>query len=257
MIEHMLSIVSELHSYDIDNASFNGRRIASVLTIMCSLYALIPRYTLLESISYKSISQMLSMLRLMPDMHHKRCLDYEYLIQSDLIPEYYWVVVKETLYGFVSHLSHKKFFQAPEWLYSIPLGHFLAGISYPFKEFNLDPERIEFGDRLFGFASIRSETNSDKNSRYVVVLKSIVAMCIEYVIVFSLRIVETLYDSLEPLTILDPMLLCGFIYICPKQELAKLVSKVDPFISTSFLAKVIRDGGRGLNTKEVTFSYGS
>ena len=56
-----------------------------------------------------------------------------------------------------------------------------------------------------------------------------------------LRLMDTIFGSLEPLTVLDPLLLYGFIYICPRYELSLLLSKVNPFISMLYMAKLFRD----------------
>ncbi len=47
----------------------------------------------------------------------------------------------------------------------------------------------------------------------------------------------TIYDELKPLTILDPLLLYGFMFICPKKELPGLFAKVHPYFSMSFMSK--------------------
>ncbi len=40
--------------------------------------------------------------------------------------------------------------------------------------------------------------------------------------------ISSIYDELKPLTILDPLLLYGFMYICPKNELSGLFAEVHP-----------------------------
>ena len=60
-----------------------------------------------------------------------------------------------------------------------------------------------------------------------------------------------IYENLKPLTILDPLLLYGFMYICPKKELPGLFAKVHPFFSMSLLSKILKDK-RDINLKEVT-----
>ena len=164
MVNHLLSITNDLYSYAVDNAQKNGRRMSSILTILCSLYAIIPKYAKMEKIPYSCISQLLSMLRLMPDVDKRECVDYDYLIQ--LIPGRFRKVARESLIGFILHLSHTKLFRVPQWLYSIPLGHFLYEASKPFEGFNLDPKKIQFEDKYLGFKHIKSET-SDKNHKYV------------------------------------------------------------------------------------------
>ncbi len=64
------------------------------------------------------------------------------------------------------------------------------------------------------------------------------------------RIVPAIYDELKPLTILDPLLLYGFMYICPKKELPGLFAKVHPFFSMALLSKLLKDS-RVINLPEV------
>ena len=52
---------------------------------------------------------------------------------------------------------------------------------------------------------------------------------------------ETVLDDLKPLMELDPLFIYGFIDICPRQELSKLIPEVNPFISMSFLAKMLKE----------------
>ncbi len=59
----------------------------------------------------------------------------------------------------------------------------------------------------------------------------------------------TIYDELKPLTILDPLLLYGFMYICPKKELPGLFAKVHPYFSMSFMSKY----GGEMNLNEVIY----
>ncbi len=59
-----------------------------------------------------------------------------------------------------------------------------------------------------------------------------------------------IYDELKPLTIVDPLLLYGFMYICPKKELSVLFAKVHPFFSMSLLSELLIES-REINLKEV------
>ena len=60
-----------------------------------------------------------------------------------------------------------------------------------------------------------------------------------------------MYESLKPLMVLDPLLLCGFIFICPRCELPKLFHEVDPFISTSFMITQM-EKNRALTLEQVS-----
>ena len=163
MINHLLSIVDDLNEFVIGDAKKNGRRMSSVLTILCSLSSIIPNYAKMEGIHYDYISQLLSMLRLMPDIVKRECVDYDYLMQ--LIPGHFRKVARDSVYRFIIYLSHEKHFDLPKWLYSIPLAHFLYELSKPFEcsNLNLDPKMIQFGDKIFGFKC----EMSGKNYKYV------------------------------------------------------------------------------------------
>ena len=48
---------------------------------------------------------------------------------------------------------------------------------------------------------------------------------------------EELFDKLEPLTKLDLQFLYGLLYVCPRNDFEKLIPKVLPFYSITFLIK--------------------
>ncbi len=64
-----------------------------------------------------------------------------------------------------------------------------------------------------------------------------------------------IYDGLREHIILDPFLLYGLIYICPKKELPGLFTKVHPFFSMSFLSKLLKDS-KETNQNEVIIIIG-
>ena len=49
-----------------------------------------------------------------------------------------------------------------------------------------------------------------------------------------------MFSELKPLTALDPLLLYGFVYICPRKELPQLFSHLLPFLSMVFSAKLLK-----------------
>ena len=65
------------------------------------------------------------------------------------------------------------------------------------------------------------------------------------------RIVQYMVSELKPLTELDPLLLYGFVYICPRKELPQLFSYLLPFISMAFSAKLLKDN-RTYNREDVS-----
>lgn len=48
---------------------------------------------------------------------------------------------------------------------------------------------------------------------------------------------EELFDKLEPLTKVDPLFLYGLVFVCPKNDFEKLIPKILPFYSITFLLK--------------------
>lgn len=58
------------------------------------------------------------------------------------------------------------------------------------------------------------------------------------------------FDALQSLLELDPILLYDIVYICPKNDLVKLFSKILPYISMSFVAYQLKKVSY-LNKEEV------
>ena len=166
MVDHLFVLINQLYHSSIVNARHNGRRMSSVMAIVCFLSKIIPDYLKkIDQIPHEYILQMLSMFRFMPDLQHETCVDFDYLRRS--IPNHYTTIALTALIGFVIHASSKVLFWQPEWLYSVPLVHFLAGASKPFQKFNFDPKKIEFGDKVLLFGRIKGQTSDAKHYRFV------------------------------------------------------------------------------------------
>ena len=52
---------------------------------------------------------------------------------------------------------------------------------------------------------------------------------------------ERLYDELEPLMLLDPLVLTAFIYVCPQAELPALFARIPSYFATAWLFKKVKD----------------
>ncbi len=59
-----------------------------------------------------------------------------------------------------------------------------------------------------------------------------------------------IFDRLEPLTLVDPLLLYGFVYVCPQKDFHKLIPRIHPFVTIAFLASHL-NGGISFPYKEV------
>ena len=82
-----------------------------------------------------------------------------------------------------------------------------------------------------------------------------------YVAIFTLfkllaikySFIERRFDSLKPLTVLDPNFLPTIMFICPEPELPNLLMKVPPYLSVPWLSSCYLTGITGsLNKDEVS-----
>lgn len=123
---------------------------------------MIPKCIDVTNIPPQHLCLLMSLLCLMPDVQHQECADWDYLIA--LIPDSFRKTAYEAVLALTVHLSHVKYFDLPDWLFAIPVIHFLRPVCKPFHEVELNPKRIPWGDRLVGLQSIKSET-SKHNAR--------------------------------------------------------------------------------------------
>ncbi len=136
----------------------------SVVTIMCCISRMVSgniKFSYL--LDHSSMSLFLSMLRLWPDQDRKRCIDWEYLDKN--IPAEFRKKLYDSVQMFINGLSScADPLSKPEWLYAIPVMHFLKGISEPFQEFEFDPKEVPFGDELIGLGAVRGKIYNRDNS---------------------------------------------------------------------------------------------
>lgn len=163
MMYILLDIMKQLLEMEIKGAIHNGKRMLSAIVIMCCLHEMIPKCIQISDIPSDAMSALLSLLRLMPDVHNQKCADWDYL--RSLIPDSYWKTAYESILALTVHLSHTAYFDFPDWLYAIPVVHFLKKTSKPFKEIELNPKQIPWGDKLIGLETIRSHNNNTKSVR--------------------------------------------------------------------------------------------
>ncbi len=160
MVSFLLPIVEKLASQEIVTPRDNGKRMLSVITIMCCISRMVTKYIKFNALLNHSsiISPFLYMLCLRPEQEH--CIDWEYL-DKNIPPKF-----KEESYAsvqmFINDFSHAELLSKPEWLYAIPVMHFLKGVSKPFQEFQFDPKNVPFGDTLIGLGTIRTEIYNRK-----------------------------------------------------------------------------------------------
>ena len=151
----LLATVRELKKLQCSCSHDNGKRMVSVLTVILCFYHLIPRYIKMIDIFNEDIVLLLSMLKLCPDEEKKRCVDYEYVIRC--FNHQVKKSLTETVLQFCNELLHRTRFHHLEWLYAVPLLHFLQEVSHPFGTIELDTDKIKWGDKNLGLYDLKSQ----------------------------------------------------------------------------------------------------
>lgn len=147
----MTKIAEELFYTDIEDIPLrNGKRMASAITIICCMHK---KHLKIDS-NYKSA--LLSMLRLLPDIQSQKCIDWEYV--SELMPTAFRTLACESIRAMILSLSNTRYFSQPEWLFAIPVVHFLYGASVPFQDRILSPCDIPWRDKYIDLGNVRRNT---------------------------------------------------------------------------------------------------
>ncbi len=158
MINFLRSVVKKFYGQKIETPLENGRKMLSVITIMCCISRMVSIcYKLNQLLDLNSIRLFLAMLRLRPEQEHERCIDWEYLDKN--IPDDFKKKSYDSVQMFIDESSSAEPLLNPMWLYAIPVMHFLKGVSKPFQEFELNPKGVPFEDKsLGGLGAIKIKT---------------------------------------------------------------------------------------------------
>ena len=163
MINFLISIGNQLVERKIETPLENGRKMLSVITIMCCISRMVSEIIKFNYLlDHHTMSLFLIMLRLWPDQVRKRCIDWEYLDKN--IPDEFKKESYDSVRMFINELSHAQPLSKPEWLYAIPVMHFLNGVSKPFQRIEFDPKKVPFGDKLITLGAVRRKTYHRDNS---------------------------------------------------------------------------------------------
>jgi hypothetical protein len=156
MVGWILSVIDDLQMKTVDTAEENGQRMSSILAIVSSIYSLTPTSLTLDSFETSAITTILSMLCLKPNPEERQHTDLD--IVFNLLPEKSRKTASEALCGLCTHLSSHKDLREPDWIYTIPLIHFLQKKSTPFD--TLNPEKIVWENPHLGLKRVKSVTRS-------------------------------------------------------------------------------------------------
>lgn len=151
MANYLLDITKKLFFVKVEgNPGHNGKRMASAITIICC----IQKNRI--NIELNDVSALLEMLRLMPDIQSSKCIDWEYV--NELIPKEFKATVAEYVCIMANSLCRKLYFSQPEWLYAMPVLHFLCGVSVPFQNVVLTSTEIPWESKLIELGKVKSQT---------------------------------------------------------------------------------------------------
>jgi hypothetical protein len=154
---------------------------------------------------------LLKMLHIQPNMENKSCPNFSYLV--DIMGNDFRVKVSAAIIRLCKEAMKFKTKEANlDWLYALPLYHFMLRFCEPFASLEYDPEKLQFNARarLFDYDEFRKKLKPG--------------------------LVDLLYSSLEPLFDADPLLLYDFMYICPKEDFHHLFAKVPSYLSIARLS---------------------
>ena len=137
------SIIEEVQKFSISSES-NGRRIATILVIIICYYKLDSMDNVQVKLQSDDVAKMLAMLELKPDKERNSCCDFDYV--KSLLDQ---STSKDTILAFhflCNFYTPIEYVEKAQWLYALPLIHFLKEMCKPFAKPQLNPEKIVWYD---------------------------------------------------------------------------------------------------------------
>lgn len=161
-MNYLFEIVETLYEINVNqNVDLNGKRMVSALTVLCCFHRVVLK---MESIPFELVVALLSMLKPMPDTKSLQCADWDHV--NALLPETMKKTACDAIHRSIVHLCQYKHLSSPEWLFALPVFHFLNGTSKPFLPIERNPRAIPWGDRVIGLGLVRNLIR-DKEFGYV------------------------------------------------------------------------------------------
>ena len=144
-------------------------------------------------------------------------------------------IVKTALKEFAVTIILKSNEKSWQWLYVVPLFHFVAGLSSPYQSIPLDKEiQWNFWSELEG---VRKKHLS---KRYFLCQRLLNAQTL----CSYMDTMITVMDLME----MDHTFTRVMLYMCPHKDLFAVLQKVDPILATSFYIWYIKDTGKELKS---------
>ena len=151
----LFPIVDIVKSHPVNAAEENGKKVMSGIIIICIIGKLLDTNVLtLNDIPLHYAASLLQTLCLHPDLENKKCLDYEFV--RSVIPNHYVKDCSSAISKLGDYLMVKADIEHAEWLYCLPILHFLNNDVKPFDalDLNVPVETLTFPDRHLKLGSI-------------------------------------------------------------------------------------------------------
>ena len=116
-------------------AEDNGHKVAVGITLACVVNGMAQIVKPKLIVSPEILSDLMEMLKLMPDEETKKCLDYDFVV--DILPSTFQNQAADAICALANQLIQTKDIEQAEWLYCFPLVHFLKQHSKPFESLEL------------------------------------------------------------------------------------------------------------------------
>eukprot|EP00731_Ephydatia_muelleri_P016205 Em0009g629a len=218
----IIPVLRKLKHTDISTAEENGHKVAVGITLACVVNEMAQLVRgKLTICSPELLSDVLETLKLMPDEETKKCLDYDFVV--DILPSTFKNEAAEAICALANQLIQTKDIDQAEWLYCLPLVHFLKQRSKPFASPEVPIEKLNFDENwCFNVGPICERIASKQG------------------------FVARNYEKMKPLLHLDPLLQYTFITVCPIKDMVELVGNLSPYLCVALLAKQL-----GKDTKRV------
>ena len=152
--EWLFPIVDIVRDHPVNTAEESGKKVMTVIIIICIIGKLLETKLLtLSDIPLPYAASMLQTLCLHPDLEYKKCIDYEFV--RSVIPGHYVKDCTSAISKLCDYLMANADIESAEWLYCLPILHFLNNDVKPFDKLDLPPvEKLVFTDRHIKLGSI-------------------------------------------------------------------------------------------------------
>ena len=135
----------------------NGRKIAAATLLIMCFYKAFPPLQLDDD----ERALLLSLLEMKPNVKFQCCGDFQYFLS--LMDSFVLKDAKLAIQAMCIMLAQSRHLTKPQWLYAIPLIHFLDGACTPFQKVTMNPETFAvWEDKAISLTPIECVIQNDR-----------------------------------------------------------------------------------------------